>query len=319
MSNVKSATKKSKILISLLFIVFLIISTKNYFFSKKRELNFNEQKKIISINDNGFDYVLSTNTNTLKYFFDENKIVLGEHDEVMPELDSIIYPGMNIEIKRALKTSIIADGKTFDAWTVQRNVANALRENGIILGRLDKVEPDINYPLSKQITVTRINIEEKIIPEDIDFKTITKTDSKLGWREKQTQQPGEKGIREIKYRITYKNGKEVSRVALEKNITKDPILEIIVQGTYVKLGKGSTGQGTWYAFKGGLFAASPWLTIGSYAKVTNRDNGKSVIVQINDRGPTGPGRIVDLDKVAFQKVATLGAGVINVKVEEVLN
>ena len=59
--------------------------------------------------------------------------------------------------------------------------------------------------------------------------------------------------------------------------------------------------------------------MGSYAKVTNTANGKSVIVQINDRGPFGPGRIIDLDKVAFAKIASIGAGVIGVKVEEVLN
>ncbi|MFZ5982243.1 MAG: septal ring lytic transglycosylase RlpA family protein, partial [Patescibacteria group bacterium] len=108
-------------------------------------------------------------------------------------------------------------------------------------------------------------------------------------------------------------------VKLSKNVVKEPINEIIVQGTYVKIGKSHTGLGTWYAFKGGLYAASPWLPIGSYARVTNRANGKSVIVEINDRGPFGKNRIIDLDKVAFQKIASLGAGVIDTKVEEILN
>jgi rare lipoprotein A len=61
------------------------------------------------------------------------------------------------------------------------------------------------------------------------------------------------------------------------------------------------------------------MPIGSYARVTNVDNGKSVIVRINDRGPFVPGRIIDLDKVAFQKIASTGAGVINVKMEEIVN
>jgi rare lipoprotein A len=52
---------------------------------------------------------------------------------------------------------------------------------------------------------------------------------------------------------------------------------------------------------------------------TNVDNGKSVIVKINDRGPFSPGRIIDLDKVAFERIASLGAGVINVKMEEIVN
>ena len=68
-----------------------------------------------------------------------------------------------------------------------------------------------------------------------------------------------------------------------------------------------------------MSAANPWLPLGSYVKVTNLDNGKSVIVRINDRGPFGNGRIIDLDKVAFAKIASLGQGTARVKMEEILN
>ena len=123
----------------------------------------------------------------------------------------------------------------------------------------------------------------------------------------------------MKYKITYKDGKEISRVVLERNITKDPVTEVETQGTYVKTGNAQRGQGTWYSYQGGLFAASTTIPRGGYARVTNTANGKSVMVQINDYGPQGKGRVIDLDKVAFQKIASIGAGVIGVKVEEVLN
>jgi rare lipoprotein A len=51
--------------------------------------------------------------------------------------------------------------------------------------------------------------------------------------------------------------------------------------------------------------------------VTNTANGKSVIVRINDRGPFGGGRIIDLDKVAFAKIADIGTGVVQVVMEEI--
>ena len=112
---------------------------------------------------------------------------------------------------------------------------------------------------------------------------------------------------------------EVSRVILEKSITKESIPQIETHGTYMKLGGAAKGQGTWYSYMGGLFAASTTIPKGSYAKVTNTANGKSVVVQINDYGPQGKGRVIDLDKVAFTKIASLGAGVIGVKVEQILN
>lgn len=54
-------------------------------------------------------------------------------------------------------------------------------------------------------------------------------------------------------------------------------------------------------------------------RVTNLENGKSVVVRVNDRGPhkrlVRKGRVVDLSKAAFQKIASLKKGLISVKVE----
>jgi rare lipoprotein A len=126
-------------------------------------------------------------------------------------------------------------------------------------------------------------------------------------------------VKATTYRVAYHDGKEVSRKVLKMEITKDPTTELVTQGTFVKLGKKHEGGASWYAYTGTMAAANPWLPKGSYVKVTNLENGKSVIVVINDRGPFVGGRIIDLDKVAFQKIASLGAGVINVKMEEIVN
>jgi rare lipoprotein A len=49
--------------------------------------------------------------------------------------------------------------------------------------------------------------------------------------------------------------------------------------------------------------------------VTNIDNGKSVKVKINDRGPFVEGRIIDLSFAAAQVLDAVGPGVIPVKIE----
>jgi len=43
-----------------------------------------------------------------------------------------------------------------------------------------------------------------------------------------------------------------------------------------------------------LTAAHPTLPLGTFVKVTNLRNGKSVVVRVNDRGPVVEGRIIDL-------------------------
>lgn len=311
-----------KFFLKFLFLVLLfLILSKVFFNSPKRELSFENKAQIITLLDNNLELKLETTAKTVDNLLKEQKINLSQQDEIIPNKSSLLFSGINIKIRRAVKIKILVDGKKIENYTLANKLSTVLQENSVTLGRLDKITPGLNGLVENnlEITVTRINVEEKSIPAEIEFKTITKTDSKLGWREKKTEVAGEKGTREIKYKITYKDGKEISRVVLEKKVTKEPSTEIIMQGTYVKTGTAKKGQGTWYAFKGGLFAASTTIARGSYARVTNTANGKSVIVQINDYGPQGKGRIIDLDKIAFAKIASLGAGVIGVKVEEVLN
>lgn len=62
----------------------------------------------------------------------------------------------------------------------------------------------------------------------------------------------------------------------------------------------------------GFTAAHPWLPLGSKVKVTNRSNGRSVTVRINDRGPYAGGRILDLSYGAFAAIASPSQGVASV-------
>lgn len=80
----------------------------------------------------------------------------------------------------------------------------------------------------------------------------------------------------------------------------------------------TVGTASWYKFKNGLFAASPDFVKGTILRVHNLDNGKFVDVTINDWGPERdkhPDRVIDLDYVAFKKIASPGAGLVAVKIE----
>jgi len=57
------------------------------------------------------------------------------------------------------------------------------------------------------------------------------------------------------------------------------------------------------------------LPLGTWIKVTNLSNGKSVVVKINDRIHPRMKRIVDLSKVAAQKLGYVSRGLTRVKVE----
>jgi rare lipoprotein A len=66
-------------------------------------------------------------------------------------------------------------------------------------------------------------------------------------------------------------------------------------------------------------AAHRSLPLASYAKVTNLNNGRSVVVKINDRGPYTRGRILDLSPGAADALYMKRAGVAAVAVEPLVN
>lgn len=64
-----------------------------------------------------------------------------------------------------------------------------------------------------------------------------------------------------------------------------------------------------------LTAASKTLPFGTRVKVTNLNNGRSVKVRINDRGPFVKGRIIDLSWKAAKRIDMLNAGVVTVQLK----
>lgn len=67
----------------------------------------------------------------------------------------------------------------------------------------------------------------------------------------------------------------------------------------------------------GMTAASPDLPIPCFARVTNLENGKQIIVKVNDRGPFAANRIMDLSYVAAKKLGYENRGTALVEVTSI--
>ena len=66
-----------------------------------------------------------------------------------------------------------------------------------------------------------------------------------------------------------------------------------------------------------LTTAHQTLPFGTRVRVTRVKGGKSVILRVNDRGPTQPNRIVDVTRAAAQRLGFMRAGLTEVKLEVV--
>jgi len=68
---------------------------------------------------------------------------------------------------------------------------------------------------------------------------------------------------------------------------------------------------------GALTTAHASLPFGTRARVTNAKNNRSVVLRVNDRGPTQPGRVVDVSRAAAGRLGFVRAGLTEVNVEVV--
>lgn len=96
-----------------------------------------------------------------------------------------------------------------------------------------------------------------------------------------------------------------------------------------KIARRISGMASWYGpgFQGNptasgerfnqyaLTAAHRSLAFGTQVRVTNINNGRSVVVRINDRGPFTGGRILDLSRGAAQAIGVVSSGVAPVRLE----
>lgn len=112
--------------------------------------------------------------------------------------------------------------------------------------------------------------------------------------------------------------KNVNQTALVA-VTIAAGLMVGASATSATAAAGQCGRASWYALHSktasgermnpsAMTAAHRTLPFGTKLRVTNQNNGKSVIVRINDRGPFIRGRVLDLSKGAAGQLGFIGSG-----------
>ncbi len=106
------------------------------------------------------------------------------------------------------------------------------------------------------------------------------------------------------------------KVSVEKTAKGDHVIEQTGEASsYGQEFQGKTTASGEKFDKDDLTAAHPTLPLGTKAKVTNLDNGKSIDVRINDRGPHAKGRDIDVSQGAAKKLGITKTGIAPVKIE----
>jgi uncharacterized protein YabE (DUF348 family) len=217
----------------------------------------------------------------------------------------------------AVHARVVVTGKVHDVFTNAGTVGALLSAMGIHPDPDDRVLPPPKTPLhdGKLITFLDVQVRTRRVVTPIPVDTMTTYTTSLAPGEVRVTSNGDAGSLLEVYRDKLVDGVVVSQTLVRREVLDEaePITRLVgrlqppVHGT-------QSGEASWYSFApdDGYTAAHPWLPFGTVVTVTNLADGRSIQVVINDRGPFG-GRIIDLSEEAFSALASLGTGVIDVR------
>lgn len=170
---------------------------------------------------------------TVQDVFEQAGITIGEHDYVNHSTAAFLVDGMHISVIRRKAVSITVDGQVIQCITAAEDVKELLAEQNIVLDDKDRVKPARSAKLSEgeQITIERVSVKEVVEEEPIEFETVTEYSNSMYTDEVVEKTPGEQGLKEVTYRITYVDGKESSRVVVSEKVIKEPVSRVVTQGT----------------------------------------------------------------------------------------
>lgn len=264
--------------------------------------------------------------------------VLNEAGIALDEILEKSYPELDVELgldyiilKRATEVEIKADDQELTVLSWAATIEELLAEQDIFLdGDICNLPLEAKPETGQLVEVIRVSEELVYEEETIAAGTNYKNDSSLAAGAERVQTQAKDGIKRITYAVTYYDGIEVTRTKVGEEVISQPVTGIILRGTRAVASRGIVeGIASYYGAElhgsktasgvpfdmYALTAAHRTLPFGSKVRVTFLATGRSVIVEINDRGPFVADRIIDLSAAAAKEIGLYAHGVGKVKLE----
>ncbi|MGL4607575.1 MAG: G5 domain-containing protein [Eubacteriaceae bacterium] len=158
---------------------------------------------------------------TLAVVLDTNHFPTGAEYKYSFDLLTLLKDVDKVDIQKKLVGNLLVDGKTIAYKLSGETVEELLEEYDIQLSGDDRVEPALDTKLTektKEVKVTRVRLIESANQKEMPFVSTQIENPELPEGTQRVVQPGQKGISNVKERIRFENGIEVSRELLAEDV-----------------------------------------------------------------------------------------------------
>lgn len=190
-------------------------------------------KKTITVAIGNDIIEITTLKGTLGETLEKNGITIGKKDKVSMNLDTPVEDGQSIKITKAVNVKLKADGQEKEILTAENNIGDMLSTEGITMNELDKITPALDTKIQDGLQVDIVRVTEKVVDEvhPVDYATDYTKSNEIEEGVEKVLQEGKKGERLVSTKIVYEDGKEVSKQVIKDEVTKEPVKQLVAQGT----------------------------------------------------------------------------------------
>ncbi|MFC7492685.1 MULTISPECIES: ubiquitin-like domain-containing protein [unclassified Nocardioides] len=162
---------------------------------------------------------------------------------------SVDREGMTLEVVTPKNLTVeVGDRKPVKRTLTALTVEEALDELGVEVGKHDRTSPGVNHVLEDgdKLVFTDVRIvERRVDGESIPFGTVEREDDSKYEGEESVVREGRSGLRDVTYRIVFKNGEIAERTVLEQDVKRKAVDEIVAVGTKAPAANFAGGNTVW--------------------------------------------------------------------------
>ena len=157
--------------------------------------------------------------------------------------------GMTLDVVTPKKLTVqVGDAKPVRRTLTALTVEDALDELGVDVGKHDRTQPAADHVLEDgdKLVFTNVKVVQKQVNgEVVDFGTVERDDSSMYEGETSVVRDGKTGLRDVTYRIVFRNGEIADKKVLQQDVRRQPVDEIVKVGTKAPAANFAGGNSVW--------------------------------------------------------------------------